>query len=50
MARRIVENKVQNQIALIRSFRWNQDEYDHKNDLREMERVLKSLKEKRNLQ
>ena len=46
MARRIVENKVQNQIALIRSFRWNQDEYDHKNDLREMERVLKSLKEK----
>ena len=46
MARRIVENKVQIQIALIRSFRWNQDEYDHKNDLREMERVLKSLKEK----
>lgn len=46
MARRIVENKVQNQIALIRSFRWNQDEYDHKNDLHEMERVLKSLKEK----
>lgn len=46
MARRIVENKVQNQMALIRSFRWNQDEYDHKNDLREMERVLKSLKEK----
>ena len=47
IARRIVENKVNNQETLIRKFRWKPEEYDRKNDLHEIDRMLDTLKEKK---
>ena len=46
IARRIVENKVNNQVALIRKYRWKPEEYDRKNDLQEIDRMLATLKGK----
>ena len=46
IAKRIVENKVNNQMVLIRNFRWTAEEYDRKNDLNEIKKMLDTLREK----
>ena len=46
IARRIVENKVNNQVALIKNFRWKSEEYDRKKDLNEIGKIMKTLKDK----
>ena len=43
MARRITENKIQNQMEVIRRHRWTESEYDWKNDVRQMERNMEKL-------
>ncbi len=48
MAKRIVENKVCNQISLIKSFHWEREEYDYRKDVAQMQEILRSLPEKRN--
>lgn len=48
MAKRIVENKVCNQISLIKSFHWEREEYDYQKDVNQMLHILKTLSEKRN--
>ena len=45
MARTIVENKIQNQVSLIRHYRWT-DGYDWKADTKQLERLCTALKEK----
>lgn len=46
IAKRIVENKVNNQMVLIRNFRWTAEEYDRKKDLNEIKKMLDTLREK----
>lgn len=46
MARIIVRNKIQNQMALIRNHRWEDRGHDWKSDLEQMERYLKTLPDK----
>ena len=46
IAKCIVENKVNNQMVLIRNFRWKAEEYDRKNDLNEIKKMLGTLREK----
>ena len=48
MAKKIVANKIRNQIALIRHFRWDNTEYDWKADVRSLERHLKEIEAKEN--
>ena len=43
MARRITENKIQNQMEVIRRHRWTESDYDWKTDVRQMERNLEKL-------
>lgn len=43
MARRIVDNKINNQIAMIKHFRWSGAEYDWKEDVLQMEKNKKRL-------
>lgn len=45
MAKCIVRNKIENQMAMIRKHRWHK-EYDWKEDIRSMERLLISVSEK----
>jgi len=46
MARTIVRNKVNNQMALIRQFNWDGAEYDYIKDITQMQNHLASLEEK----
>ena len=46
MARRIIDNKIHNQINLIRYHRWSGSEYDWKRDVARMEKYLSLLPEK----
>ena len=46
MAKIIVDNKVRNQIALVREHRWTGVEYDWQKDIAQMERYLEGLEEK----
>ena len=46
MARVIVNNKILNQIALIREHRWNHSEYNWKADVEQMEKYRQLLNEK----
>ena len=46
IAKRIVENKVNNQMVLFRNFRWTAEEYDRKKDLNEIKKMLDTLREK----
>lgn len=47
MSRRIVRNKVQNQIAVIRNFRWADIEYDYNQAIRQMLKLTDTLDEKK---
>ena len=46
IAKCIVENKVNNQMALIQKFRWKAEEYNRKKDLNEIKKMLATLKGK----
>ena len=47
MAKLIVRNKIQNQMALIRGHRWENSEHDWKKDLEQMEKYQKTLIDKK---
>lgn len=48
MARRIVENKIYNQLGLIKSFHWEREDYDYRKDVSQMEQILETLSGKQN--
>ncbi len=43
MARIIVDNKIRNQISIIKNFRWHGNEYDWHSDIKQMETYRQSL-------
>lgn len=47
LAKRIVENKIYNQIAVIKKHRWENDENNPKDDIVQMKRLAESVKDKR---
>lgn len=48
MAKKIVANKIKNQIAVIKHFRWDENEYDWKKDVWSLERYLTEIEAKEN--
>jgi len=48
IARKIVENKVYNQIHLIKNFHWEREEYQYLKDVQQMKQVLSTLQDKKN--
>ncbi len=46
LAKIIVENKIYNQIAVIKKFRWNNEQYNPKDDIEKMQRLAKVVFEK----
>lgn len=47
LARRIVENKIYNQIAVIKKFRWDTKKYNPKENIIQMQSLAQSVKQKR---
>lgn len=47
MARAIVENKIHNQINVIKSFHWEREEYEYLRDIQQMKQLLSSLQDKK---
>lgn len=47
LARRIVENKIYNQIAVIKKFRWDNKKYNPKENIIQMQSLAQSVKQKR---
>ena len=45
-AKTIVENKVRNQINIIKGFHWERENYDYKKDVNKMQAVIKTLGDK----
>ena len=45
-ARAIVDNKISNQMEMIRQFRWNDSEYDYREDLNSLSEYQKTLERK----
>ncbi len=43
MARKIVKNKIENQISFIQNYRWQGDDYDWKKDIAQMKKLQNSL-------
>lgn len=48
IAKNIVENKVHNQINLIKSFHWEREEYPYLKDVQQMQQALSTLRDKKN--
>lgn len=46
LAKKIVSNKINNQIYFIKHHRWTNSDYNWKNDIGQMERLLKKLPQK----
>ncbi len=46
VARDIVRNKIKNQIYLVKQHRWDKEDYDWRNDIEQMERLLAKLPQK----
>lgn len=46
MAKKIVRNKIQNQIAVIKEFNWTEVDYSYMDDVKQMQLVMNQLQEK----
>lgn len=47
LARTIVENKIYNQVAVIKKYRWDKDEYNPKDDIDKMNKLAQSVSSKK---